>query len=226
MITAVVFDLDNTLIDFMKMKKMSCEAAISAMIDAGLEMDAKSAYAKLFELYKVYGIEDQRIFQRFLKKYVGKIDYRILSSAIVAYRKVQVGFLEPYPKVRGVLVKLRSLGLTLAVVSDAPKMKAWLRLSEMNLVDFFKEVITLGDSKKLKPHKRPFQMILKRLGVSAEEVLFVGDNPERDIKGAKALGMVTALAEYGAVFPKSSIKPDYCLKAIDELIPIIESNLA
>jgi len=36
MIKAVLFDLDNTLIDFMRMKRNSCESAISAMIDAGL----------------------------------------------------------------------------------------------------------------------------------------------------------------------------------------------
>ena len=36
MIKAVVFDLDNTLMDFMKMKRRSIEEAIPAMIDAGL----------------------------------------------------------------------------------------------------------------------------------------------------------------------------------------------
>ena len=37
MTKAIIFDLDNTLIDFVKMKRMSIEAAASAMIDAGLE---------------------------------------------------------------------------------------------------------------------------------------------------------------------------------------------
>ena len=39
MIKSVIFDLDNTLIDFMRMKKISSDAAISAMIDAGLNDD-------------------------------------------------------------------------------------------------------------------------------------------------------------------------------------------
>ena len=34
MIKSVIFDLDNTLIDFLRMKKLSCEAAVSAMIGA------------------------------------------------------------------------------------------------------------------------------------------------------------------------------------------------
>ena len=35
-IKAIIFDLDNTLIDFMKMKTQSIEVAVDAMIDAGL----------------------------------------------------------------------------------------------------------------------------------------------------------------------------------------------
>ena len=38
MIEAILFDLDNTLIDFMLMKRKSCESAIDAMVSAGLKM--------------------------------------------------------------------------------------------------------------------------------------------------------------------------------------------
>ena len=37
MIKAVIFDLDNTLVDFMAMKHQAIDAAINAMIDAGLD---------------------------------------------------------------------------------------------------------------------------------------------------------------------------------------------
>ncbi len=46
MIKAVIFDLDNTLVDFMSMKRQAVTAAITAMIDAGLGLtvpEAKSA---------------------------------------------------------------------------------------------------------------------------------------------------------------------------------------
>ena len=43
MIKAVLFDLDMTLIDFMKMKNMACTEAIDAMIDAGLKMNREKA---------------------------------------------------------------------------------------------------------------------------------------------------------------------------------------
>ena len=43
MIRAVVFDLDNTLMDFMAMKESAIRAAVNAMIDAGLTMEPEEA---------------------------------------------------------------------------------------------------------------------------------------------------------------------------------------
>ncbi|HLC80092.1 MAG TPA: HAD-IA family hydrolase [archaeon] len=215
---AVLFDLDNTLIDFMRMKKISCEAAISAMIDAGLTMEKDKAYKTLFDLYGVHGIEHQQIFQEFLTKIMGKIDYRILSRGIHAYRKMQIGYLEPYPHVRSTLIALKEKGLILGIVSDAPRLKAWMRLTEMGLSDFFDIVVTLDDTGKTKPHAMPFKAAIKMLSCKPSEILFVGDNPGRDIEGAAKVGMRTVLARYGQMFPDSALKADHEIYDIAELI--------
>ena len=214
---AVLFDLDNTLIDFMRMKNISCEAAISAMIDAGLALDKEKAHKILFDLYGVHGIEHQEIFQEFLKQVTGKIDFKILSRGINAYRKMQIGYLEPYPHVRSTLIALKEKGLVLGIVSDAPKLKAWMRLTEMGLSDFFDVVVTLDDTGKRKPSKMPFKAAIRELKFRPEEILFVGDNPARDIEGAKSVGMKTALAKYGQIFPDTKLKADYELRDISEL---------
>jgi putative hydrolase of the HAD superfamily len=222
MIQAVLFDLDNTLIDFMRMKEASCKAAITAMVDAGLPLEEKKAYNELFKLYKTYGMEYQKIFQQFIKKFMKEIDYRVLSQGITAYRRTQVGFLMPYPHTRSTLLKLKEKGLKLGIVSDAPRMRAWLRLSEMNLTEYFDLVVTLDDTGKRKPHKMPFEAALKKLAMPAERILFVGDRPDRDIKGAQAVGMKTALAKYGSLFPSKGIKADFELKDVKDLLKVIE----
>ena len=61
-IRAIVFDLDNTLVDFMSMKKLAVEAAIDAMIDAGLTLDREEAEREIFAIYEREGIEYQRVF--------------------------------------------------------------------------------------------------------------------------------------------------------------------
>ncbi len=222
MIKAVVFDLDNTLIDFMKIKKASIDAAVAGMISAGLKMSREEATRTLFELYDEYGIEYQQIFQKFLEKVHKKVDYRILAAGIVAYRKLQLGLLEPYPNVVPTLIKLKEKGLKLAILSDAPRLKAWIRLTEMGLADFFDVVITFDDTGKLKPSKFGFMMVLNELKVEPEEAIMVGDNQGRDVKGARNVGMKTVFAKYGATRNEKS-NADYDINSIEELSKLIKS---
>ncbi|MBN1897014.1 MAG: TIGR02253 family HAD-type hydrolase [Candidatus Aenigmarchaeota archaeon] len=225
MIKAVLFDLDNTLLDFLRMKNTSVDAAVSAMIDAGLPMEKNKALKMLWELYDDYGIEYGEIMQKFLKKTLGEIDYRMLARGIIAYRRVKSSFLEPYPHVVPTLIRLKERGYKLAVVSDAPRMRAWLRLASMKITDFFDVVVTMDDSNgKLKPDPLPYTIAMKKLGMKPEQSVFVGDNTNRDITGAKKLGMVTVLAKYGEWSKpgKNAKMPDYSIKDISELLKILE----
>lgn len=223
LIKAVLFDLDNTLIDFMKMKRISCEQAISAMIDAGLPLRKGEAMKILFALYEKHGLENQQIFQLFLNETIGKIDYRILAAGIAAYRKVKAGFLEPYPHVLPTLLELKLRGYKIGVVTDAPRIQAWIRLADMRLHQLFDLVVALEDTGEAKPSILPFKAALSQLKLKPEEVLFIGDSPKRDIAGAKKAGMKTALAKYGQTKKYSKEKPetDYVLNDISELLKFL-----
>jgi len=196
---AVLFDLDNTLVDFARMKERACDAGIRAMRSHGLRMPFASAKRALFRLYCEHGIENKNIFQIFLARELGRVDYKLLSNAIVAYRKQENDFLEPYAGTRETLALLRKRGVALAIVTDAPRLRAWNRLAAMGLTRYFDFVITIADTKRRKPHAAPFALALKKLSLekTPERVLFVGDSPGRDMAGAKRAGMRTCLARYG-----------------------------
>lgn len=221
MIEAILFDLDNTLMDFMLMKRKSCESAIDSMVNAGLKMGRERAMRILFDLYGEKGIEYNRIFQEFLRKTIRKVDYRILAKGIVAYRKAQIAYVKPYPGTVRTLIKLKEKRMKLGIVSDAPSVNAWIRLVEMNIGDFFDVVITLHETGKKKPSKVPFLKAVREIGVKPENVLFVGDWPERDIMGAKALGMKTAFAKYGSQEKTKKHGADYELDKIEDLLKIV-----
>lgn len=196
MIKAILFDLDNTLIDFMTMKSKCCEAAVDAMIAAGLDVKRKKAMKVLFGLYKEYGIEHKEIFQKLLAKLKGRINYRIMAHGIFDYRKLKESYLAPYPNVVSTLMILKRK-YKLAIISDAPRLNAWLRLVTMDIDKFFDVVVTSADVRKKKTHAAPFKAVLRLLKVRPEEALMVGDRIERDIKTAKMLGIKTCYARYG-----------------------------
>ena len=224
MIKAVIFDLDNTLIDFMRMKSRAVEAAINSMIDAGLEYSYKAIKAKIDEIYQEKGIEYQQVFDLLLQNLLGKVDNKILSAGIVAYRTAREAELNTYPQVVPTLIELMKMGIKLGVVSDAPAREAWLRLSYIGLHHIFDAVITYDESKAFKPSPVPFNMILEKLETKPEESLMVGDWAERDVVGAKAVGMKTAFAKYGDVFGTKVHGADYVLQSVAELVNIIKKE--
>ncbi|MFH2020164.1 MAG: TIGR02253 family HAD-type hydrolase [archaeon] len=226
MIKAIIFDLDNTLIDFLTMKKMAVSGAINAMRDAGLDVSHTQADKIMFDLYEKHGMEYQRVFQDFLRLVTGKVDPKILANAIVGYRKVEQGFMKPYPKVKWTLIKLKEKGIKLAILTDAPRMRAWMRLAETELSDFFDVVVTFDDTKVLKPHRKPFLMMLQKLKMKPSEVLMVGDSLDKDVFGGNRLGIKTCHSRYGylRMDKKKNINPNFTLHRIDELLDIVERS--
>ncbi|GAB6282026.1 MAG: TIGR02253 family HAD-type hydrolase [Ignavibacterium sp.] len=224
MIKAVVFDLDNTLVDFMTMKKLSIEAAVSAMIDSGLPVNREEAYKIIDEIYTEQGIEYQQVFDTFLLKVLNKIDYKILCAGIVAYRRAREAALIPYPHVYSTLNQLLKLGLKLGILSDAPIKEAWLRLAYMNFHHIFDAIVTFDETGQRKPSPVPFNVILQKLNVQPEESLMVGDWVERDIIGASNIGMRTVFAKYGDTFNTETHTAQYEINDIAELIDIIKKE--
>ncbi|HTR99207.1 MAG TPA: HAD-IA family hydrolase [Bacteroidota bacterium] len=226
MIKAVIFDLDNTLVDFMRMKRLAVSAAIDSMIDAGLRLTPAEAQERIDHIYKERGIEFQSVFDQLLYDVFQKVDYKILSAGVIAYRRAREAALVPYPHVNMTLVALIKRGIKLAVVSDAPSREAWLRLCYLNFHHLFDHVVTFEDTGERKPSPAPFRRALDLLQVPPGEALMVGDWAERDVVGAANLGMTTAFARYGDTFGTVQSHADYDLNDASELLEVIDTENA
>ena len=224
MIKAVIFDIDNTLMDFMKMKRAAVDAAVDAMIDAGLNVKKEEMVEKIFKVYWQEGIEDQNIFDKVLIKEFGQIDYKLLAAGIIGYKKAKEGHMTLYPHVRLTLTELMKMGIRMGVVSDAPRLPVWLRIVGLNLHHYFEQVVSFDDTGERKPSPKPFKKILDLMQLEPKECIMVGDWAERDIVGAKNTGMLTTWAKYGNQFDTKVSGADYEIDDIYQLIEIIKAH--
>ncbi len=222
MIRAVIFDLDNTLVDFVAMKRHAIDAAIGAMMDAGINLSHIQIKSRIDKIYEELGWEYQQVFDKLLKESLGYVDHRMLSAGIIAYRRAREAALKPFPHVTATLMHLVKKGVKLAVLSDAPAREAWLRLCYINFHHIFDVVVTFDDTGERKPSPKPFLLALEKLQVDPHEAIMIGDWAERDMVGAKNVGMITAFARYGDAFGAGDVNADYDLTDIKQIINIVE----
>lgn len=223
MIRAVIFDLDNTLLDFIKMKQSATAAAVDAMIEAGLNVDPTDAYDNIISLYESKGWENQEVFNEFLREKTGSVDYKYLAAGIVAYRRAREASLLLYPNVQRTLVELAKMGIKLVIISDAPSREAWLRIYYLNLHHLFDLVLTFDDVGEKKPSSKGFELALEKLDLTPEEVLMVGDWPERDMVGASKLGIRTVYAKYGNTFGRGKSGANWDVVNIYQVVEIVKT---
>ncbi len=222
MIRAVIFDLDNTLTDFVVMKDQAIGAAAHAMYDMGLPLSPEEAESRIYAIYDQEGIEYQSVFDHLLRDVYGHVPASILAAGIIAYRKSRDSTLVLYPHVKLTLMELLRRGIRLAVLSDAPRLQAWQRIHHLALQHVFEHVITFDDTGQRKPAPAPFRRALELLDLSPQEVIMVGDWPDRDMRGAGALGIPTVFARYGDTKSTEGSGADYEIDDAIELLDILE----
>lgn len=109
---------------------------------------------------------------------------RTVASALLDYFEL----FTLIPGIRSLLDELRNAGVLQGVVSNwPPSLKGFLDFHD--LTRYFKVVVGSGEFGAEKPDPAIFRHALEQLGVPATECVFVGDNPEKDIKPARELGM-------------------------------------
>lgn len=209
--------MDNTFFDFVHAKIKACQAVIDH-----LKIDEKAESELLQYFLRDKGIENLENIADYLK------DRNIYSeksfkNCSEIYEKTKIDNINLYEGVLETLGQLRSMGLTLAVVTDADCTNAMLRINKTGLADFFDLIVTIEVTEKKKPQPDSFLYALKKLDLKPEKTILVGDSLRRDIEPAKKLGMITAYAAYGDrnFFEEKNVTSDFVLKKLGDIIGIL-----
>lgn len=97
--------------------------------------------------------------------------------------------------IKDTLSALKKLGLKLGIVSNTFVSGESLEkhLEQVGILDFFTVRVYSYEFDFRKPDLRIFKIAAERIGEAAENILFVGDRIDNDIKPALQLGMTTVL---------------------------------
>ncbi|MGM0771860.1 MAG: HAD family hydrolase [Halobacteriota archaeon] len=217
-IKAVLFDMDNTLFDFLEAKLTACKR----MIDHLGEGDPEEMLG--YFLRGTPGFEDLENIRDYLldNAIYSDIDYEICCRI---YETIKLEALMLYPGVKQTLDLLKKEHIYLALVTDAHSNNATKRLERMQIKEYFDIIVTNDMTGAKKPDHRVFYFALDLLDISPQQALFVGDSPGRDIEPAKKIGMITAYAAYGDRRHHSDkVEADIILSGITEVLDLVLEN--
>ena len=235
---AIIFDFIGTLTDVknyslenskVKLHKAIAEAGFSVSLESFLE-----AYSQAHEKYRV--IRYQKLVEVtnavWISEALNTLGFKTSPEDIRIKVAVNV-FFEDYVnsfELRQCAKKMLSkvygdykLGL-ISNFTYAPVIYAGLRKLDIN--KFFNAILVSEAIGWRKPHTKIFEEAIRRLGVTAEETVYVGDSPLEDIKGAKAVGMRTVFvpSQFYSLenLTESQQKPDFIVKDICTLYKEIQ----
>ncbi len=210
---AVIFDMDGTLIDSMKLILKSVNIAFKhvGLPEISPDMLGTIAGRPLAEILKM------------LKQDIDAESIRKCEEIFKeVYRTMSAVEMHVFPKVKETLAWLHNKRILLAVVSTTSEQLIERELKRFEFEKFFHVIIGRESVQNFKPSPEGILKALTLLEVRPDETVFVGDSP-MDVKAGKKANVKTIAVTTG--FSKKEIlsreKPDYIINGIDELKNIL-----
>ncbi len=187
MITAILWDLDGTLLDTLNDLADSVNVSLSAF---GFPTHSREK----------------------IRSFVGNGVYKLIARAVPAgtdeasetavreffqkhYGEHANDTTAPYPGILPLLRELRDAGVKMAVVSNKPDF-ATKDLVRQHFGDLIPAAVGGRDGVPVKPAREMVQLGLDALGVTAENAVYIGDS-EVDVQTAKNAGMRGIFVDWG-----------------------------
>ena len=213
-------DMDNTLFDFVHAKVEACSAVVER-IGTGNPLEMLSYF-----LRGIYGFENLENIEDYLReKYV--FSDSLFDECCGIYEEVKVENVTLYDGVRETIQKVKDMGCSFIIITDADSENAFRRMKRVKLDRLVDDVIAYDMSGIKKPNLGAFEFALNRSKADASSSMYVGDSLRRDVAPAKKMGMVAAYAAYGDRNDHDRdfyFEPDYKLNHISEIIDIIQGK--
>lgn len=239
-IQAVIFDLDDTLIDWSgrsvswdQYHRSHSDQLYGYLQEQGYQLPPQQTLADLINAFNIEVWREAKsnwhgarfvdaLDRAFRQLELENVD---LQAALRAYNWEPMPGVDVFPETLPVLQTLQQQEYKMGLITNS-FLPMWMRdveLDHYQLLPYLPKRITSGDTKYMKPHPAIFWRMLGMLDCMPEQAVFVGDRLSNDILGGNNVGMVTVWRPNHDNQDKSdTIVPDYTIQNLRQLLPILE----
>ena len=147
-----------------------------------------------------------------------------VHETTLRYWKTYAGASPVFYDTMSTIHRLKKAGFRLGMVSHSdgtPGMKM-KRIRRQPFLKSLEAIVVAGeDTPGVKPTRRPFTLVARRLGLQPGNCVYIGDNPNTDIEGAKGVGMMMILVRRRG--PKGG-HPDYLVRSLSDVARLLIQN--
>ncbi len=207
-IQAIVFDLDDTLVDSRK----GIELYYSELFEyLGLPMPPKEKYHLLYTLSEM---ETLKLFANGEESYKKALEFKKQFNFAKTRNLVRL-----LPGAKETLEWCSNRYL-LALATNRGD-SVWALIDELGISGYFQLVYTTTNSERPKPDPWIAKEVCRQFSIGCNQLLFVGD-AEADILCAQNAGAIAVAV--GDNWKKSNAKPDFVLPDVSHLVQLLSSN--
>lgn len=187
MIRALLFDLDETLLDRTQSLTRFIQAQYQRFYPHLQHIPFDLFQQRFVELDARGTVWKDKVYQQLLIEHeiIGIGWEELLDDYVRYFADSCVGFPHLYEMLRD----LKVCGYALGIVTNGRSPFQERNIDALGIRPYFGAVLVSEAEGVRKPDAEIFLRAAARLGVRADETVFVGDNPQADIAGAQRCGM-------------------------------------
>jgi len=157
----------------------------------------------------------------FWMKWVGVADDYIPEVLTKIYERHQREHLWSWldPEAKSTLAELHQRSYRLGIISNADG-QIESAMTQLGVAEYFEHIIDSAIVGVEKPDERIFAMALEKLKLPASSCLYIGDNYDNDVIGARQAGMAPLLLDPFDVVAENDVDRIHALSDLLELLPL------
>ncbi|MEK8127711.1 YjjG family noncanonical pyrimidine nucleotidase [Paenibacillus filicis] len=230
MYKAIIFDLDNTLLDYTRSELDSMRQTVR---DHNLFIDEEAKWEVFWPTYLQHNFKHWMDFVHNLGPHASIHD--VLRSSFRDTLNMSQSLHDELSNTywhyfcntcyfeEGALEVLNKLGASypFGIISNGIHEAQQKRLLAGQIQDYFQSIVVSDKAGFRKPRKEIFDIALQELNVDRREVLFVGDSLSDDYQGALNAGIDFCFYNRAKQPVPVDIKPAYAIHELKELLQVV-----